>query len=329
MDWLKVKIYTTPKGCEIVSAALYAMGIYVLEIFNPDDYKMPQKDYTWDYIDEEVLEKQQEEAYVCAYVGDTASGVEQLCEIRSAMERIKREISDIDLGRLAIEVSNMKNEDWTNNWKKFFKPMDVGESFIVTPEWEIPSNPHGKSVLVVNPGGIFGSGSHETTQLCICAIERESKQIQGEKGAINGILDIGTGTGILSIAAIMKGAKQAVCVDIDPNAREIVEENMEMNGIEKSLYTVKIGNILDESFAEKQLVGQKFDIAVANIMADIIIELLPAMPQYMTENGVFIMSGIIEPRLEAGKNAAVSAGLEVTGEEISGEWCCVCARLKK
>ena len=117
MDWLKVKIYTAPKGCEIVSAALYAMGIYGLEIFNPDDYKMPQKDYTWDYIDEEVLEKQQEEAYVCAYVGDTASGVEQLCEIRSAMERIKREICDIDLGRLAIEVSNMKNEDWTNNWK--------------------------------------------------------------------------------------------------------------------------------------------------------------------------------------------------------------------
>ena len=310
----------------MVSAALYAMGIYGLEIFNPEDYRLPEKDYTWDYIDDEVLEKQKEEAYVCAYVGNTPAGVDQLNGIRSDMERLKT-VLDMDLGRLFVEATTMENEDWTNNWKRFFKPLNVGESFIVTPEWEQPENTEGKTVLTVNPGGIFGTGSHETTQLCMCAIERTCGELLEKKGDVSGILDIGTGTGILSIAALLKGVKRAVCVDIDPNADVIVDENMAMNAISKDRYTVQIGNILDDDFAAS-LEQAQFELVTANIMADILIEMMPGIPRFLMAESTLILSGIIVPRLADVREAVERAGLAVKYEEINGEWCCVCAGLK-
>ncbi|MBP3348910.1 MAG: 50S ribosomal protein L11 methyltransferase, partial [Clostridia bacterium] len=172
MDWLKVKIFTTHAGCEIVSASLYAMGIYGLEIFDPEDYKMPDKDYTWDYIDDEVLEKQKEEAYVVAYIGDNAAGFDQLSEIKGYLARLPKELPEFDLGRLEVTLTNIQNEDWVNNWKKFFSPIEVGKRFLIVPEWEKVENTEDKLILTINPGGIFGTGSHETTQLCIAQIEK-------------------------------------------------------------------------------------------------------------------------------------------------------------
>lgn len=323
MDWLKVKIYTTPTGCEMISSALYAMGIYGLEIFNPDDYKMPEKDYTWDYIDDDVLKKQNEEAYVCAYIGDAPAGYDQLNEIKGFLLRMPSQLPDFDLGRLEISVTNIQNEDWVNNWKKFFKPLDVGERFIIVPEWEKVENKDGKLILTINPGGIFGTGSHETTQLCIAAIEKAF----GNNKNVKKVMDIGTGSGILSIASLLLGAEYAECIDIDPNADTIVRENMEMNSIPAEKYSVKVGNILDDNFADK-LPQNGYDIVMANIMADIIIGMLPAIPRFMAENAVFITSGIIEPRLEEVKSELENAGFEVVNTEVLNEWCCIVSRLK-
>lgn len=315
MDWLKVKIYTTPAGCEMVSSALYAMGIYGLEIFNPDDYKMPDKDYTWDYIDDEVLQKQKEEAYVAAYIGDNMAGMDQLSEIKGFLRRLPEELPEFDLGRLEISVTNIQNEDWVNNWKKFFSPMDVGEKFLIVPEWEKVENKDNKLILTINPGGIFGTGSHETTQLCICAIEKAF-----ENKSVNRVMDIGTGSGILSIASILLGANITECIDIDPNADVIVRENMDMNNISSDKYAVKVGNILDEEFS-KTLPRAGYDIVVANIMADIIIGMAPAIPQFMADDAVFITSGIIEPRLNDVITALQDVGFTVEDTQILNEWC--------
>ncbi len=322
MDWLKVKIYTTPQGCEIVSSSLYAMGIYGLEIFNPDDYKMPDKDYTWDYIDDDVLQKQNEEAFVAAYIGDNAAGFDQLSEIKSYLSRLPLQLPEFDLGRLEIELTNIQNEDWVNNWKKFFSPMEVAKKFLIVPEWEKVEDAKDKLILTINPGGIFGTGSHETTQLCIEAIENafENKQI-------NRVMDIGTGSGILSIAAILLGSEMTECIDIDPNADVIVRENMEMNSISPDKYTVKVGNILDDEFSKK-LPRAGYDIVVANIMADIIIGMTPEIPQFMAEDAVFITSGIIEPRLQDVIGKLEDEGFEIVSTKLLNEWCVVTSKYK-
>ena len=323
MDWLKVKIFTTPAGCELVSSALYAMGIYGLEIFNPDDYKMPQKDYTWDYIDDDVLKKQNEEAYVCAYIGDAPAGYDQLNEIKGFLSRMPQELPDFDLGRLAVSVTNIQNEDWVNNWKKFFKPMEVGNKFLIVPEWESVDISDNRLILTINPGGIFGTGSHETTQLCISAIENAFDN----NANIKNVMDVGTGSGILSIASLLLGAEHAECIDIDPNADVIVKENMNMNNIPENKYSVKVGNILDDSFS-CTLPKHTSDIVVANIMADIIIAMLPMIPAFMNKSSVFIASGIIEARIDEVKEALVSAGFEIVSSEVLNEWCCIVSKIK-
>ena len=321
MDWLKVKIFTTPAGCEMVSSSLYAMGIYGLEIFNPDDYKMPDKDYTWDYIDDEVLQKQNEEAYVAAYIGDNAAGFDQLNEIKGFLSRLPGQLPEFDLGRLEIAITNIQNEDWVNNWKKFFAPMEVANKFLIVPEWEKVDDPEDRLILTINPGGIFGTGSHETTQLCIGAIE---KAFENKK--VDRVMDIGTGSGILSIASILLGAGMTECIDIDPNADVIVRENMEMNNVSPDKYTVKVGNILDEDFAAK-LPKAGYDIVVANIMADIIIGMADGIPQFMADDAVFITSGIIETRLGDVIEAMEKAGFEVVETVTLNEWCAVTCKL--
>lgn len=323
MDWLKVKIFTTPQGCEMISASLYAMGIYGLEIFNPDDYKMPEKDFTWDYIDDDVLQKQNEEAFVCAYIGDAPAGYDQLNEIKGFLKRMPSELPDFDLGRLEVSVTNIENEDWVNNWKKFFKPMDVGNRFIIRPEWEEVKDANGKLILTINPGGIFGTGSHETTQLCITELENAF----AANPNIKNVLDIGTGTGILSIAALLLGAEFADCIDIDPNADTIVKENMDMNNIPEDKYVVRVGNILDTDFAET-IPHTGNGIVVANIMADIIISMLPMIPEFMDKDSVFISSGIIESRLDEVVSELENAGFEVVSTKTLNEWCAVVSKLK-
>ncbi len=322
MDWIKVKIFTTPVGCEMISSSLYAMGIFGLEIFNPEDYTMPEKNFTWDYIDDEVLAKQKEEAFVCAYIGDTPAGYDQLNEIKGFLSRLPEQLPEFDLGRLEISLTNIQNEDWVNNWKKFFKPLDVGDRFVIIPEWEKVDDLKGRLQLTINPGGIFGTGSHETTQLCICAIEEAFK----EKGNVSRVMDIGTGSGILSIASILLGSEFTECIDIDPNADAIVKENMDMNSISPEKYAIKVGNILDDSFADK-LPQRGYDIVVANIMADIIIGMTPAIPRFMAKDAVFITSGIIEPRLEDVKNAFTNASFSIIKTQILNEWCCVVCKL--
>lgn len=321
MDWLKVKIFTTHTGCEMVSAALYSMGIYGLEIFDPDDYRMPQKDYTWDYIDDGVLQKQKEEAYVCAYIGDSPAGYDQLNEIKGFLLRMPSQLPNFDLGRLSVAVTNIQNEDWVNNWKRFFKPMKVGSRFLITPEWETVDNAEGRLILKINPGGIFGTGSHETTQLCISAIEEAFER----NGNIHTVTDIGTGSGILSIASLLLGAEHTECIDIDPNADVIVKENMDMNNIASDKYSVKVGNILDDDFA-RSIPEHCGDIVVANIMADIIISMLPVLPRFMSDNAVFIASGIIEQRLDEVKNELENAGFEVIASRTLNEWCCIVSK---
>lgn len=233
------------------------------------------------------------------------------------------ELPDFDLGRLEITITNIQNEDWVNNWKKYFKPMDVGQRFIILPEWETTENPDKKLILTINPGGIFGTGSHETTQLCIEAIE---KSFQNDSN-IEKVMDIGTGSGILSIASILLGAKLTECIDIDPNADTIVRENMEMNHISSEKYAVKVGNILDDVFAEK-LPKNGYNIVVANIMADIIIGMASAIPKFMAKDAVFITSGIIESRLDEVISELEKAGFETIETKELNEWCCIVSKLK-
>jgi len=219
------------------------------------------------------------------------------------------EIKQIDFGfdvNFATETIN--HEDWANSWKDFFKPIFVGEKIIICPEWEVAPTNTDRTVFYINPGMSFGTGSHETTRLCIQQLERFVT-------SDTTVLDLGCGSGILSVIACLLGAKSAVAVDIDPQSAETAKENAGKNGISAERYQAFAGDVLNDGF-----IGGKYDIVVANIVSDIIIKIADRARGLVAENGVFIAGGIIIDRLDEVKSALEASGFEVKNVDIDGEW---------
>lgn len=320
MEWIKVTIFTTSEGIESVSGRLYQAGITGIEIEDEKDFKdfLENNKQYWDYVDEDLVRQKEGETKINVYVSDNISGREMLSEIRSSMLELKSLDEEKAFGRLEIELENMSEEDWANNWKKYFHPIEIGERIMIKPEWEELEKETDRIVFDINPGMSFGTGSHYTTQLCLESIE---KFVNGGES----VLDLGCGSGILSIISLMLGAKEAVAVDIDPNAVDIAYQNAARNGIGKENYKVYAGNILTDTELNEKISG-KYEVVVANIVADVIIGLAPMAKKYMKENGVFITSGIIEDRVEDVKEALTEAGFEISDIKQRKDWVSIICR---
>ena len=318
MEWNQVIIYTSSYGIETVCGVLYNLGITGLEIEDFEDFKtfMESNKSSWDYVDEKLEEEKNGETCIKIYLQNDANGFEMLKAVESAILALKDSDEDNLLGRLFVSSEQVKEEDWCNNWKQYFKPLYVGENILICPEWEdVPEN-SAKTVFKINPGMSFGTGSHETTQLCI---EQMEKYIKKE----HSVLDIGCGSGILSIIAMLLGAKDAVAIDIDPNAVDVALENAERNGVSINNYHTIAGNILSDKALVENLSKNHYDIIFANIVADVIIALKPILLELMDDDTVIITSGIINTRLEDVLSEYKNSSLEIVNVIQKGEWASV------
>lgn len=294
MEWIEVFIPVSQMGLEPVTGVLYQCGLTGLMIHDVADFQefmeSPHRD--WDYIADELLEEKKKlETGITFFLRDNLYGREQLAQIQGALQGLQASEKELDLGSLSPTVKNVQEEDWANNWKQYFKPFPVGEKIMIKPSWEELTEPTDKVILKIDPGHIFGTGTHETTQLCM---ELSEKYVKAE----DLILDIGCGSGILSIAALLLGAREADAVDIDPNAMQIAYENSDRNEIPREKYHVCAGNILEDAALHEKYSGKKYDLVEANIVADVIIALTKKVPDYMKNGGIFLCSGIITERKE-------------------------------
>lgn len=322
LDWIEIFVETTREGLEPISGVLYQCGLTGLMIEDEVDFQEflenPNRD--WDYIEEGlVTEKTKKPTGITFFVRDNIHGREQLAQIKGSLLTAQSKEKELNLGSLEITVKNIKEEDWANNWKKYFKPLPVGNKLIIRPSWEVLDDPMGRKVLKIDPGHIFGTGTHETTQLCLELLE--TYVTEGDK-----VLDIGCGSGILSIASLLLGAEKAEAVDIDANAVEIAYENASMNEIGKDRYHVLAGNILSDESLQKAYSGNKYEIVVANIVADIIIGLSGQVPDYIKNGGIFIASGIILERLEEVKEALKNQGFILLDTLTKKDWAAIALR---
>ncbi len=315
MDWTKVTVYTTTDGIEPVSGRLMHLGITGLVIEDESEFNdfLEETKGSWDYVDEELVRAMSGETRVIAYVSDDSSGRELLLAIKSSMDELKAMNEDNIYGRLEIEVEGTKTEDWANAWKKYFHTMEIGEKILVKPQWEEISEPTDRIVFNINPGMSFGTGSHETTQLCLSQLE---KYVTPDCR----MLDLGCGSGILSVVSLLLGAKEAVAVDIDPNCIDTAYENSDMNNISRDRYTVISGNVVTDPDVKEVISQHKYEVVAANIVADVIIGLAPSAKEYKSDGGVFITSGIIDGRQDEVKAALIKEGFEIVDMERRKDW---------
>lgn len=321
MNWIKVSVFTTSQGIEPVSGRLYQLGISGIEIEDEQDFKdfLENNRQYWDYVDEELVHKMEGETKVIAYVSDDTAGRELLFSIKSTLAELKSLDENDEFGRLETEIDNMTEQDWANNWRQYFHPMEIGEKVMIKPEWEELSEPTDRIVFNIEPGMSFGTGSHYTTQLCIEALERYIKP--GVK-----MLDLGCGSGILSIISLLLGADMAAAVDIDPNAVDTAYQNADRNNIDKSRYKVLSGNVMTDSDIQAEIAENKYEVVAANIVADVIIGLAPKAKEYMADGGVFITSGIIADRLQDVKNALLENGFKIEEINQRKDWVSIVCR---
>ena len=309
MKWLAIHIDTSPAGLEPVSAMLEDLGIEGLVIEDEGDFRdfLEHNRQYWDYVDEELDQSMTGKCRITFYVEESDQGFTTVAAVRIAMADLKKEHPEY--APLLMTMDGIEDADWENNWKAFYKPMEIGERLIVIPDWE-EADPHGRVALRMNPGLTFGTGSHATTRLCLQALEKLVHP--GMK-----VLDLGCGSGILSIAALLLGADSAFACDIDEKAVDVAYENAALNGVGRDRYTVRAGDVTNDLGLRKEM-GGGWDIVVANIVSDVIIALAPTVGELLAQGGVFICSGIIDDRAEEVKGKLEEAGFAI-GESRSSE----------
>ncbi len=314
-SWIQAVIYTTSDGIEPVSGRLYQLGINGLEIEDEADFKnfLEENRSKWDYVDEDLLKAKACETNIKIYVTDDSAGRETLGEVERTLAELKALDTQGLFGSLRLGFTNVDEEDWANNWKQYFKPLTVGEKILILPEWETLEKETDRTVFVINPGMSFGTGSHHTTRLVLERMEQYIKP--GMK-----VLDLGCGSGILSLVALLLGAESATAVDIDPNAAKIARENARRNNIADDRYRIFAGNVLEDEALMKELADRQYDLVLANIVADVIIALAPAVPPLLADGGTYITSGIITDRGDEVKETYEKLGMTLLNQSQSGDW---------
>ena len=321
MNWLEVTIYTSKQGIETITGLLMQMGVTGFVVEDPDDFEefLTYRGKTWDYMDVTMEDMKNVETNIKFYLAENTQGQETFVEIKNMIARLKKE--NVDYGSLRLELGNVKEEDWANNWKQYFKPFTVGEKFVIKPTWETYNENTDRYILEIDPNSSFGTGQHYTTQLCI---EQLEKIVEPSCE----VLDMGCGSGILSIAALMLGAGHVTAVDIDQNSVNIACENFEQNKMEPARYTTYCGNVMADEALENKIGYGKYDIVVANIVADVIIGMKQELRAFLKENGKLIASGIIGDRAEEVKGHLEEVGFEVESITEKNDWVAILAHIK-
>lgn len=315
MKWNKFTLKTRSEVEDIVISTLADVGIEGVEIqdkqpLTESDKQQMFVDIMPDIPDDDGI------AYLNFYLDVDENKEKVLADVRAALAEMQE---FLDLGECTITESETEDKDWINNWKQYFKQFYVDDILII-PSWEeVKPEDRDKMIIHIDPGTAFGTGMHETTQLCI-------RQLKKYVTKDTELLDVGTGSGILSIIALKLGARHAVGTDLDPCAVPAVEENKEVNGIPVEAFDMMIGNIIDDKDVQDKVGSGKYDIVVANILADVLVALTPVIVDQLKDGGIYITSGIIDDKEETVVEAVKAAGLEVLEVTYQGEWVSVTAR---
>lgn len=315
MKWNKFRLQTTTQAEDVVSSILTDLGIEGVEI--EDKVPLTQKEKEQMFVD--ILPESTPDdgvAYLSFYLEESE-------DKEAVLEKVRKELDEMrefmDLGPCTIEESQTEDVDWVNNWKQYFHQFYVDDILII-PSWEdVKPEDEGKMIIHIDPGTAFGTGMHETTQLCI-------RQIKKYVTDTTRILDVGCGSGILGMLALKFGADYSVGTDLDPCAIDATHENMKENGVSKDRYEVMIGNIIDDKEIQDRVGYEKYDIVAANILADVLVALTPVIVNQLKPGGIYITSGIIDDKEEVVKQAVNDAGLELLDVTYQGEWVCVTAK---
>lgn len=315
MKWNKFRLTTTTESEDLVSSMLMDLGIQGIEI--EDKIPLTQSDKEQMFVD--ILPEIAPDdgvAYISFYLEEEEDKKVILDKVKAELETMS---TYANVGTCTIEESQTEDVDWVNNWKQYFHQFYVDDILII-PSWEeVKEEDQDKMIIHIDPGTAFGTGMHETTQLCIRQIRKFVKEDTT-------ILDVGCGSGILGMLALKFGARYSVGTDLDPCAIDATYENMEVNGISREQYEVMIGNIISDKEVQDKVGYEKYDIVVANILADVLVPLTPVIVYQLKKGGIYITSGIIEDKEETVVNCVKEAGLEVLEVTHQGEWVSVTAR---
>ena len=326
MKWTKFRIKTITEAEDIIISTLYDIGLEGAQI----EDKVPLTALEKEQMFVDILPEGPEDdgiAYLSFFVEEKEDGSLEVngmpADRDTIVKQIKEELDGLrlfmEIGEGSVTVSETEDIDWINNWKQYFHQFYI-DDLLVIPSWEtVRPEDADKKILHTDPGTAFGTGKHETTQLCI-------RQIRKYLTSETEILDVGTGSGILAILALMYGAKHAVGTDLDPCAVEAVAQNMESNGIAKDSFRMMIGNIITDKDVQDQVGYECYDIVVANILADVLVPLTPVIVRQMKKGGIYITSGIIDDKEQTVRDAVEAAGLEIVEVTYQGEWVSVTAR---
>ena len=300
MDYTEVTVSTTTQGAELISDIFLRLGAAGTQILDRADLPDPDKPTAnWELMDQSVIDAMPEDVQVKAWFDE--KGLEAaIGPLREQLNLLQGE----GMGTLKVTLQGVKEEDWAENWKQYYKPFRIGDHMVVKPTWEPWDTQPGDLIIEIDPGMAFGTGTHETTAMCVSMIE---KYYQGGT-----LLDVGTGSGILAIAAARLGAKGIVAVDIDPDAVRVAKENVAHNGLEGAI-EVRKGDLL-------QGLSQRFDFAVANILAPVICMLAAPLKAHLTPSGRFVCSGIIAEAEKDVNEALLSAGYQIDEIRHQGDW---------
>ncbi|MBQ3599073.1 MAG: 50S ribosomal protein L11 methyltransferase [Clostridia bacterium] len=311
MKFHKITVHASSLGVEFIQGVLMGAEAECFEIIDPTDLQelLDTQYVPFDYVDDALLETKGDEPKVRVYLADNSQGREKMEFILDGIEALRNE-TEFDLGSLKTEISETDDSEWADNWKEFFHPLPIGNSFVVKPTWEDWEG-EDRIVLEIDPESSFGSGQHETTSLCLEALE----DIPLENVSV---LDMGCGSGILGIGALLLGAKDVLAVDIDKNAVDIAVKNATLNKVQN--FEGLCGNTLSDEGVYNKVTSKKYGVILANIVADVIIAMAPTFKKVLEDEGTLICSGIISPRKGEVLTALAENGFALTGIAEKNDW---------
>lgn len=320
MQWLELTIRTASSGIDLLCAELTQADFdsFVIEDCDQFDHFLETSQEYWDYVDEELSEKMKSISQVRLYLEED-NAQQRLDELRALLKQLPLDYPTADFGELTIALENIPDEDWENSWKKNYRPLPVGKKLLVVPQWMRVDDTQGRLPVILDLGLTFGTGEHDSTQMCMRALEK--RICGGER-----VADLGSGSGILSICALRLGAKSAIGIDIDPAAEHIARSNAEANGFSNDVFTACTGNVVEDKALMQRISEGGYDIVCANIVAGVIVQLVPVVPHFLKKDGIFLCSGILRSREDEVRQAIEKAGLTIIDCERTEQWCALVAK---